>query len=202
MELGMFTQRSKSVETTQRSKSAETAQRSKSAETAQRSKSAETTESSKPSEAQRSPTQAGRGLSASTGERSIISADLNVVGDLHSAGDIQIKGKVEGDIKSRTVTVDEGAHVQGSISADTIQISGSIEGRVEAPTVTVTRTAKMIGDIVHQNLSVEPGAQLEGQCRRLDTKKATERPVVPGLKPVQVEPATTEKKETGTTFRQ
>ena len=175
-------------------------QRSKSAETTQRSKPAETTESSKPSETQRSPTQAGRGASASTGERSIISADLNVVGDLHSAGDIQIKGNVEGDIKSRTVTVDEGAHVQGSISADTIQISGSIEGRVEAPTVTVARTAKMIGDIVHQNLSVEPGAQLEGQFRRLDTKKATERPVVAGLKPVQAEPATTEKKDTGTTY--
>ena len=165
--------------------------RRKSAETTQRSKPAETTESSKPAEAQRSPTQAERGASASTGERSIISADLNVVGDLHSAGDIQIKGNVEGDIKSRTVTVDEGAHVQGSISADTIQISGSIEGRVEAPTVTVARTAKMIGDIVHQNLSVEPGAQLEGRCRRLDTKKGTERPVVAGLKPVQVEPATT-----------
>ncbi len=175
--------------------------RSKSAETTQRSKPAETTESSKPAEAQRSPTQAERGVSASTGERSIISADLTVVGDLHSADDIQIKGNVKGDIKSRTVTVDEGGHVQGSISADTIQIFGSIEGQVEAPTVTVARTAKVIGAIVHQNLSVEPGAQLEGQCRRLGTKKATERPVVAGLKPVQVEPATTEKKDTGTTFR-
>ncbi len=176
-------------------------QSSKSAETTHRSKPAETTESSKPSETQRTSTQAGRGASASTGERSIISADLNVVGDLHSAGDIQIKGNVEGDIKSRTVTVDEGGHVQGSISADTIQISGSIEGQVEAPTVTIARTAKMIGAIVHQNLSVEPGAQLEGQCRRLDTKKATERPVVAGPKPVQVGPATTEKNDTGTTYR-
>ena len=138
------------------------------------------TQGSKPSDtdAQTEPAGAGR----SSGEPSVISTDLKVIGDLHCAGDIQIKGTVEGDIKSRSVTVGEGAHVQGSIYGDSVHISGSVKGYIEAPTVTVAKTAKILGDIVHESLAIEAGAFLEGQCRRLDAKKADEKPGVSALK--------------------
>ncbi len=138
------------------------------------------TQGSKPpdTEAQTEPTDAGpRG-----GEPSVISADLKVVGDLHCAGDIQIEGTVEGDSKCRSVTVGEGAHVQGSIYGDSVHVSGSVKGYIEAPAVTVAKSAKILGDIVHDSLAVEAGAFLEGQCRRLDTKKADEKPGVSALK--------------------
>lgn len=138
------------------------------------------TQGSKPSDtdAQTEPAGAAR----SSGEPSVISTDLKVIGDLHCAGDIQIKGTVEGDIKSRSVTVGEGAHVQGSIYGDSVHVSGSVKGYIEAPTVTVAKTAKILGDIVHESLAIEAGAFLEGQCRRLDAKKADEKPGVSALK--------------------
>ena len=138
------------------------------------------TQGSKPSdtEAQTEPA----GASRRGGEPSVISTDLKVIGDLHCAGDIQIKGTVEGDIKSRSVTVGEGAHVQGSIYGNSVHVSGSVKGYIEAPTVTVAKTAKILGDIVHESLAIEAGAFLEGQCRRLDTKKADEKPGVSALK--------------------
>ncbi len=138
------------------------------------------TQGSKPpgTEAQTDPAGAGRG----GGEPSVISADLKVVGDLHCAGDIQIKGTVEGDVKSRSVTVGEGAHVQGSIYGDSVHVSGSVKGYIEAPAVTVAKTAKILGDIVHESLAVEAGAFLEGQCRRLDAKKAGEKSGLSALK--------------------
>ncbi len=77
---------------------------------------------------------------------------FKVIGDLHSAGNIQVKGTVEGDIISQAVTIGESAHVQGKISAETVRISGSIEDQVEAPSVTVAKTAKMLGDIVYPSL--------------------------------------------------
>ena len=77
-----------------------------------------------------------------------------MIGDLHSAGNIQVKGTVEGDIISQAVTIGEGAHVQGKISAETVRISGSIEDQVEAPSVTVAKTAKMPGDIVYPSLRI------------------------------------------------
>ena len=112
-------------------------------------------------------------------EPSIISADLRVVGDLHCSGELQVKGNVEGDIKSRSVTIGEGAQVQGSVMADSVHISGTIKGQIESQAVTVARTARVQGDILHETLAVEAGAYLDGSCRRLETKAAPARPAAP-----------------------
>jgi cytoskeletal protein CcmA (bactofilin family) len=100
---------------------------------------------------------------------SIISADLRIVGDLASAGDIQIDGEVEGDIQSRTLTVGESAQVKGSISAETVRVCGAVTGQIKATTVTLDKTARVMGDILHTSLAIEPGAFLEGHCRRIES---------------------------------
>ena len=124
----------------------------------------------------------------SPGMPSIISADLRVVGDLHCAGEIQVEGKVEGDIKSKSVTVGEGAQVKGGIHAEAVRVSGTVKGQIEATSVTLAKTAKVKGDVVHKTLSIEAGAQLEGNCRRLeDDKKAAGEAKVTDLKPAQRE---------------
>lgn len=108
----------------------------------------------------------------SPGMPSIISADLRIVGDLHCAGDIQIEGNVEGDIKSQSVTVGEGAQVSGSLFAKTVRVSGEVKGQIEASSVTLAKSARVTGDVVHEVLSIEAGAQLEGNCRRMQGDKA------------------------------
>src|SRR4029077_3893133 len=100
---------------------------------------------------------------------SIISSDLKILGDLISAGDLQIEGIVEGDIQSRSLTVGEGAVVTGNIVAETTRVCGQVTGQIKANTVTLDRTAKVVGDIVHQILAVEPGAFVEGHVRHSDT---------------------------------
>lgn len=103
---------------------------------------------------------------------SLISADLKVVGNLESDGDLQIDGNVQGDIKSRSVTVGESAKVKGGIVADTARICGTVTGKVQASSVTVAKGAKVKGDIIQQTLSIEAGAEIEGQIRRMDSAKA------------------------------
>ena len=130
-----------------------------------------------------SPTQtAPSAASRNSGEPSVISTDLKIIGDLHCAGDVQIKGTVEGDIRSRTVTVGEGAQVTGAIYSQSVHVSGSVTGQIEAPTVTVARSGKIEGDVVHESLAVEAGAHLVGSCRRLDSKAAAGQTGAPAIK--------------------
>ena len=103
-----------------------------------------------------------------SGIPSIISADMKIVGQVESAGDIQIDGQVEGDVTSRTLTVSDSAVVRGSVSADTVRVAGTVKGGINAKSVTLTRSAKVEGDIVHDALAIESGASFEGQCRRMD----------------------------------
>lgn len=105
---------------------------------------------------------------------SIISADMKVVGDLQSAGDIQVEGSVEGDIKSRTVTIGEKAHISGSVNADTANILGGISGKIFASAVRIAKTANVQGDINYRTLSIEEGAVINGQISRRDENAKSE----------------------------
>ena len=113
----------------------------------------------------------GQPAAKSPGPTSFVSADLRIVGDLHSTGDLQIEGIVEGEITSRTATIGECAQVSGPIHADTIQIHGTIIGPIKGDTITLSRTAKVNGDIAHKTLSVAAGALFQGHCCRLKEEK-------------------------------
>lgn len=98
---------------------------------------------------------------------SIISASLTIDGNLRSAGDIQIDGKVNGDIRTTKLTISESGGVVGSIEADAVTVAGEVTGRIKAKDVTMTRTARVEADIIQERLSVESGALFEGQSRAL-----------------------------------
>ena len=119
-----------------------------------------------------------------TGIPSIISPDLKIIGDLKSSGDIQIDGRVEGDINSRLLTVGEQATVEGCIVADTVRISGTVLGQVRAKTVHLDKKARVTGDITHETLTMEAGAFFEGQVRRMEKTSGAGSAKVAPLHPV------------------
>ena len=112
-------------------------------------------------------TAGGAASAAGQSDQSLISAGLKVVGNLESNGDVVIAGIVEGDIASRSLTVSQGASVQGSIQVETVQIMGAVHGQVRARSVRIARTGEMTGDVHYEALSIEEGAMMDGQCRRV-----------------------------------
>ena len=98
---------------------------------------------------------------------SIISPGLKITGDLKSSGDVQIDGIIEGDIDCRLLTIGQGGEMHGSITAETVRISGKVEGQIKGKSVTLHKAAEMIGDIIHGNLTMEAGAQIEGHISRM-----------------------------------
>jgi cytoskeletal protein CcmA (bactofilin family) len=106
----------------------------------------------------------------------IISASLRIVGNLISDGDVQVDGIIDGNVKSRTLTIGESATINGEVEAETVRIHGSITGQIKAKKVEVGATAKVTGDITHSLLTVESGAYLEGNCRHLDSARKDAEP--------------------------
>ena len=99
---------------------------------------------------------------------SIISADMVIQGSINSAGDVQIDGRLEGDIRSAGLVIGDQAEVQGEISAEEVNVRGKVIGRIRARRVLLAATAHVEGDILHEALSVEAGAFFEGNCRHSD----------------------------------
>lgn len=99
---------------------------------------------------------------------SIISADLRITGNLHSNGDIQIDGRIDGDIDSKSLTVGENAEVNGTITCERIRVCGKVSGEIRATSIVLARSARVTADIAHKSLEIESGAHLEGGVRRLE----------------------------------
>ena len=104
---------------------------------------------------------------AKTRVPSIMASDLVVTGDIVSDGEVQIDGEVVGDIRSNVLLVGVSAKIKGEIFADTIRIHGNINGQIKAKTVHLAKTAHVVGDILHENLSVDEGAYIEGHITRM-----------------------------------
>lgn len=102
------------------------------------------------------------------GVPSIISADVRMRGNIDSAGEVQLDGELEGDIRSAILIVGDKAIVRGEIVCDNVTVRGRVEGSIRAKTVTLASTAHIEGDILHSSLAVESGAHFEGNCRHSD----------------------------------
>lgn len=101
----------------------------------------------------------------------IIGADFRVKGDISCEGDIQLEGTVEGNIKSVRLTVGETGIVNGDVNAEGVRVQGKVVGTITAQTVELAGTAHVTGDILHERLSVENGAFLNGHCRRMNDEE-------------------------------
>ncbi|MHA1114451.1 MAG: bactofilin family protein [Alphaproteobacteria bacterium] len=106
---------------------------------------------------------AGKGLAPS-----IMGAGLRIVGDLRCEADMQIDGVVEGNVTSESLTVGENGIVQGKVVAQRLHVAGTVTGEIRASEVLLAKTARVTGDVLHHSLAIEPGARLDGHCRRLE----------------------------------
>lgn len=132
---------------------------------------------------------------------SIISEGLQVTGNLSCDGDIQIDGRVQGDIEARSLTVGENGVVDGSIVADEVHVSGTLDGEISARSVVIARGAHVRGDIAHDVLSIESGAQFEGKSARragMPVETAAPAPVATAAPQPANKPLLSEVSGTGT----
>src|SRR6185437_8469287 len=72
---------------------------------------------------------------------SIISGDLVVNGTLTSSGDMQVDGRVEGDIRSAGLVIGEKAEIHGEIFAEDLTVRGKVVGRIRARKVQLCSTS-------------------------------------------------------------
>lgn len=112
------------------------------------------------------PPPAKRSAMKSNKAPSILSADLMITGSIVSDGEVQLDGRVDGDVRAGSLTIGEEASVKGEVIAESVVVRGRIEGSLRARQVQLASTARIEGDIVHSTLAVESGAFFDGHCRR------------------------------------
>lgn len=121
---------------------------------------------------------------------SSIQIEGTVKGNVNINGDIFIKGNIEGDIKGKSVSInncningnitaesnisiDNNSVIEGNINADSVYLNGRINGDVDAnEKIILKKSAVVFGNIRSCNISIEEGASLKGQLEVLPDKNS------------------------------
>lgn len=102
---------------------------------------------------------------------SVISSDMNLLGNIISDGLIDFDGSIHGNISCHTLMVRQNARIHGEVKADTVQVAGHISGTVQARNVILQEGAEVEGTIMHEQITVEEGATVDGKLKK--TKKTS-----------------------------
>ncbi len=103
------------------------------------------------------------------GAPSIITADVDIEGHLHSAGELQIDGNVHGDVRAHAAVVDVNGVVHGCVVAEDVIVRGRVVGPIRGIHVHVLAGAHVQGDVISTTLTMDDGAWVEGLIHHSDT---------------------------------
>ncbi len=93
---------------------------------------------------------------------SVLADDLHIKGEVTGSGDVELRGKLDGDITCRTLLITENAKVDGKATAERVVVRGTVEGQIHGIRVTLTSSAKVKGELVCKALSVDEEAHFDG----------------------------------------
>ena len=99
--------------------------------------------------------------------RSYVGEGMQVEGEVHSSGAIDVSGLITGNVKVKEMIIFDTGSVRGSLHAEKLNISGHVEGEIVANEVSLDKNAVIKGDILFKTfLKTEEGAEIDGYIKK------------------------------------
>ncbi len=80
-------------------------------------------------------------------DRSFVAETMQIEGELHSTGGLDIAGLIDGDVNVQEMNIYDTGSVKGNLRVDKLEINGHVEGKIIADTIILGTTAIIKGDI-------------------------------------------------------
>lgn len=98
------------------------------------------------------------------GAQSIIETGIEVVGTVRCHGHLVVAGTVTGRVVADSLEITETGLIEGEVEAQRVWLLGRIEGRAVAHAMRLEAGAQIKGEVFVDLLSIEEGAELDGDC--------------------------------------
>jgi cytoskeletal protein CcmA (bactofilin family) len=107
---------------------------------------------------------------------SVIGPDVVVTGDLTTGENLQVSGRIDGDVRCAELHQAANGAIAGNIVAVEARLAGLVDGTVTAGTVVLEASARVTGEVCYTTLSIESGARVDGrfEYRAVEPDPATE----------------------------
>ncbi len=88
------------------------------------------------------------------------------MGNIISEGAIDFDGTLDGNIRCQSLLLRHNGKVNGEIHAQVVQVHGRVKGLIKAKNVHLHATCNVEGIIMHEIISIEDGANIDGKFKR------------------------------------
>lgn len=105
---------------------------------------------------------------------SVITSDVNVLGNIVSDGNMDFDGTLNGNIRCNILTIRANGTIKGEVVANTVMIYGRVKGLIRAKNVQLFSTCNVEGIIMHETVAIEDGAFIDGKFKRTDKVQVDE----------------------------
>lgn len=102
-----------------------------------------------------------------SGNKNILSSDVEIKGTLKFSNDLIIDGRIEGEIMSEgDLTVGENANVKADIRTRSVTVFGKVQGNIfVSDRCELKQNAELQGDVTAGKLAIEEGATFMGSSK-------------------------------------
>jgi cytoskeletal protein CcmA (bactofilin family) len=124
--------------------------------------------------------------------KNVLGSDVEIKGNIKFSGELTFDGKLDGEIHTEgTLSLGDGAVVNGNISAQSVVVRGKVNGNITAKEkIDIKSKTELFGDIRAAKLAIEEGVTFVGKTEVNPNKVSpTAPPSRPAETPKIPEPA-------------
>jgi cytoskeletal protein CcmA (bactofilin family) len=103
---------------------------------------------------------------------SVIGSGIFVDGNIEANVDLQIRGKVVGDVRCETLVLGEHGEIRGNVVADRVRLSGLVDGAIQTRDLAIEATARVKGDLTYSRIRMAAGAVVHGRMSHVGPEDA------------------------------
>ena len=98
--------------------------------------------------------------------RSFIAETMQVEGDFHYSGAVDVAGLIDGNVYGKEMIIFDTGSVKGNLHVNKLDINGHVEGQIIADEIYLGSNSVIKGDILFKSyLKTEEGAEIDGYIK-------------------------------------
>ncbi len=108
-------------------------------------------------------------------EASVISGGITINGSIECAGELQINGKITGDVRAVAVFIEASGSVTGSIVAERVRVAGLVDGDMQVGDLAIEPNGNVRGEIQYGRIKIAAGGFIDGSFARSTAHAAAQQ---------------------------
>ena len=98
---------------------------------------------------------------------STLSNSFSLKGSISCKGELQIDGRINGNINGEKVILGPESSMDGTLTAEEVVISGKFKGKIKGKSIRLDTGASVNAEIIYEILAIEDGSSVNGVVKKM-----------------------------------